>query len=159
MLDKNVISKFATTQIREQLEFAREQFYLDNTWNVRRTLDFTQYELQSRGGVKKLDGEWTPFIHLSLWKFTELNHNFSEYQGIANDPVTGSITNNWQAAVSALISHELSHAIHFHCNILNSKQIQDPHGEEFLNFYRPLRENFANEFLLTSNSYSFKIAA
>jgi hypothetical protein len=119
----------------------------------------------SWGGVKfcKKSRRCIPRISLGLHYF-RFNTSFREYKAFRKHPIIGSISNDHAATVTALIVHELAHAIdHYrrysesdpraavayisasrHVSDMSDKFHPDGHGIEWQTIYAAMRERFVN---------------
>jgi hypothetical protein len=109
--------------------------------------DFSKRRTTSKGGLVKFDGVWTPFINIAMYNYTQpINvYRFYEYKSYDDDKVIGGFySNNNEHRITALICHEMAHAIQFWHKYYNNIQNVKPHGDEFKKYYAALRQVFLN---------------
>lgn len=81
---------------------------------------------------------------------------FNEYPEFCDDPIIGSVRGGMDVYLSALVAHELSHAIQFSIvfkdlcveggwNGMSEEQLWEGHGEGWQYIYKQLRSNTTNK--------------
>lgn len=109
--------------------------------------DFSSRRTTSKGGVSKIDGVWVPFINIAMHSYVYPTnvYRFYEYKSYDEDKVIGGFySDNMEHRVTAVICHEMAHAIQFwrkfYCNLQTIK----PHGDDFKKYYAILRQVYLN---------------
>jgi len=149
-----IIERFAYAEARSMIRWFSDKTRLVFEPNVR--IDMSPKRRGSWGGIRKFQ----PYISLALHKYIEplekntQNHFFEEYASFANSPTIGSLTGNWAKCISAIVAHELAHAVQWyfkdnvHPNIRSAlrvtAEVETGHGEFFRQLYRAFREQFVN---------------
>lgn len=109
--------------------------------------DFSKHRTRSKGGIGQLNGIWVPFINIAMYNYIQPSsiYRFYEYKSYDEDKVIGGFySNNNEHRLTAVICHEMAHAIQFwrkyYCNLQTVK----PHGEDFKQYYAALRQVYLN---------------
>lgn len=149
------MTAFVTAVAKPMVEYLQTKHKVPN-FNPTIRCDFSARRTTSLGGVK-YDG--TPYVSLALNRRMEEFGKFKEYSHIAKDRQIGSIEGGWHRVVSALLAHELAHALQWsrynRATLaasavdgslwpLQSADIQS-HGKVWQSIYRDLRVNFVND--------------
>lgn len=152
---KNSIQDFVLTEISTQVKFCIDKFNLSDDWMPLLKITFTKNRIHSQAGR---NAEKKPFMILALAKFLQPVYGFLEYEQYSKNTVIGSFrSNSWRICVSALIAHELAHAVQFTIPVSDSSfsidyttthtlgEYEPGHGAFFQNIYRALRKEFINK--------------
>lgn len=147
-----LVERFAHAEARSMI-----RWFCDKTryfFNPEVRLDLSPNRNVSRGGIRK-SGE--AFISMALHKYTESAETrkpyfYEEYASFHRSATIGGFTGHWAKAVSAMVAHELAHAIQYYYKddprlrqILGITARYDSiHGEYFRQLYRIFREQFVN---------------
>ncbi|MCY9865074.1 hypothetical protein OTK49_21380 [Vibrio coralliirubri] len=155
------IKVFCNEELKRQIVIAKRVIkgYPPQTSfsNLKITYHTSKRFYKSRGGRR--GGK--PFITLSLYKWIqnlmcgESHCTFDEYALIENDRQIGEVNGSIEKCLSALIAHELSHAIQhaLKANMsdssmvfgYNKTQFKKPHGYAWRYIYGLLRKYAVNE--------------
>ncbi len=143
-------------QVARMVEHAKTKYGIRGEFNLDVELKFNTYK--SWGGTHH---GGVPFIQLGLLYYipviqTSGNYDFSEYPSFAFNKEIGSLgISHWTKALTALIAHEIAHAIQFSQTrlavdvlfasngVVKSSELRG-HGKLWKGIYRDLRLQFVN---------------
>lgn len=109
--------------------------------------DFSKRRTTSRGGISNFHGYYAPFIDIAMHNYVQPTnvYRFYEYKSYDENKVFGGFySDNIEHRITAVICHEMAHAIQFWHKYYNNIQNVKPHGEEFKKYYAALRQVFLN---------------
>lgn len=154
---KKEIQEFVVIELNKQVNFCIHKFDLGETWSPLLNMSFAKNRKHSRAG-RNVD--MNPFIDLSLVSYLHPVSGFVEYARYSTNMLIGSFKNTkWQTCLTALISHELAHAVQFTLPVVNTSlrsanhpemkfhelgEYGEGHGTFFQSIYRQLRKAFVN---------------
>tara|TARA_R110000868_G_scaffold387886_2_gene656595 strand:+ start:583 stop:1107 length:525 start_codon:yes stop_codon:yes gene_type:complete len=134
------------------------EFYLGKT-----ILDFSPRRRSSRGGLYTVKSVKVPGINLAVLPYTnkpEGIYRWYEYKSFdSNSLIGGFYADNQELNISALICHEISHAIQFWIYWYNNTERPKPHGQEFKDYYKTLRNKYVNKKLPNQIEYKAQYEA
>lgn len=154
---KDTIVNFCKTTTETMTSYIREKYQVPK-FTMKLTLDFSQRRTTSWGGIKK----GSPFINLVLKRYvaytspecSDMKMSFDEYSNFNTDPVIGSISGTWQTCLTALIAHEVAHAVQYFSRLDSSIKLpftvkkdskeEKGHGVLWKAIYSDLRIQFVN---------------
>lgn len=152
---KAKLEKFVRNQALQMQEYASAKYGFVG-FNIEVTIK--SVGKPSWGGVSG----GNPFIEIDIQKYipsviSDGNIDFNEYPSFAWDKNIGSLNNvHWTKAVTALVAHEVSHAIQFFSplsvvdklfssnSFVGSKDLRG-HKKLWRNIYQDLRKEFVNK--------------
>jgi hypothetical protein len=160
-IKRKIIRDFANEEINRQVKFCQETFDLPQDWLPCVALNFSSKTKASEAGRNV---ERKPYVILELLRFQFPVMGHLEYPEYAKNMFIGSFkSQDWKLVLTALISHELSHAVQFTL-AYNETSLRDTtsptaaflglgvfldtqaevHGKFFQSIYRKLRKEFVN---------------
>lgn len=144
-------------------EYAKTEFGLPEKWMPHVTIEFSNRLKRSWGGRKN----FMPYIKIAAYRFTKKETDtFKEYDHIKTDPVIGSLDLcHWTKVLACIVAHEIAHAVQhtatsaipsigremFHYGRTRNERVG--HGANWQYIYRKFRENFVNNYNLSTISY------
>lgn len=156
-VSRKIVKEFVQTELVKQVNFCRETFQLGTDWHPELRISFNKRKKNSRAGrnVHK-----KPFLELALAAYLQPVNGFLEYQDYTTNMLIGSFkSHSWQLCVTALISHELAHAVQFTMPAVMAEVQPESteqamyyvlgkkggdHGDLFRLIYKTLRKEFVN---------------
>lgn len=164
---ERLVKNYTQEQFLKIQAFAKTRFQLKD--DISLTMSTASKRKRSWGGysVKKKK----MFISLVLKQYVQQayydfktncagNTTFHEYSGFKQSPDIGQVTGYWTTAISALICHEISHAVQFNRSHGSGATIDDgyksakivahngkqhaKHGLDFQYIYKVIRDEFVN---------------
>ena len=151
-VSRKIVKEFVKQELNTQVQYCKEQFKLPDDWYPELTVSFDQRKKNSRAGrnIHK-----KPFLSLALHSYLKPVNGFLEYEEYTNNMLIGSFTSSsWQLCLTALISHELAHAVQFTLPDMKQEGEQamfyvlgqrgGDHGDLFRLIYKTLRKQFVN---------------
>lgn len=172
---KKLISSYTENKFDIIHEFAKDRFGLKD--DIELKISFSDARTRSRGGysIKKKK----MYISLVLSRYVRAAYNqykyndtqafkdflYPEYKGFKHSKTIGEFLGYWTLALTALICHEVAHAVQFNrthgsgasidsgyegavIEAMNGK-VHAGHGLDFQYIYRVLREEFVNQHINT----------
>jgi hypothetical protein len=155
-VSRKIVKEFVQQELQTQVEFARKQFQLPADWSPELKISFDQRKKNSRAGRRGSK----PFMELALASYLQPVNGFLEYEDYTTNMLIGSFkSHSWKLCLTALISHELAHAVQFTMPaaladaqpetgqqamyyVLGKKG--GDHGDLFRLIYKTLRKEFVN---------------
>jgi hypothetical protein len=155
-VSRKIVKEFVIQELYNQVQFCKNKFDLPNDWFPELTVSFDQRKKNSRAGR---NSNKKPFLSLALHSYLKPLNGFLEYDEYTTNMLIGSFTSNsWQLCVTALISHELAHAVQFtmpdsmlevenekHAMFYQLGKRGGDHGDLFRLIYKTLRVEFVNK--------------
>jgi hypothetical protein len=155
-VSKKLIKEFVNTELHNQVQFCKNKFNLPDDWSPELTVSFDQRKKNSRAGRRGTK----PFMELALSSYLQPVTGFLEYTDYTTNMLIGSFkSNSWQLCLTALISHELAHAVQFTMPAVMTDVEPESeqqamyyvlgkkggdHGDLFRLIYKTLRKEFVN---------------
>jgi hypothetical protein len=148
----NPVDRFVLVTSAEMIDFIQKEYNAPD-FDIKIRCDHSPRRTRSWGGIRR----GVNFISLALNRYSIRMHydepmTFLEYPSFSNDPVIGTLSKvSWKKALSALIAHEISHAVTL--GSLKQTAISahglditegGKHGLLWKNVYRKLRVLFVN---------------
>lgn len=157
-VSRKIIKEFVKNELAEQVTFCKERFNLPDDWAPELKISFDQRKKNSRAGRNI---HRRPFMELALSSYLQPLNGFLEYEAYTGNMLIGSFTSkSWQLCVTALISHELAHAVQFTMPAVMAEAPPESeeqamyyvlgkrggdHGDLFRLIYKTLRKQFVND--------------
>ncbi len=145
-----IIDQFVLNSVSEMIGYIREE-YNTPEFDIKVRCDYSPHRRCSWGGRRN----GVNFISLALNHYEKARVantpiTFNEYASFATNPVIGSVTKvEWSTALSALIAHEIAHAVSLgsikeDVASAHGSANTGKHGFLWKTIYRKLRVNFVN---------------
>jgi hypothetical protein len=146
-----IVKSFAEQTIAKIVEYVRTTY--SPKFELETTLSFSDSRNRSWGGSRR----GRPFISLSLCHYLPMSdsHTFNEYKSFAASNVIGTVTGTWQKCLTALIAHEIGHAVQ---HAVTSQNVREAlaigpndhadfksHSDVWQRIYTDLRNKFVND--------------
>lgn len=146
-MTENEIKYLVRTTVAQCKHFFKCNGWIPDDWHPKVKLSFSQHRVRSWGGVRNNQ----PFISLALIKFANTTKaTFHEYPSFAHDPEIGTIYEDTEKAVKALVIHEMCHALqhsqkqNLSASFNASSKDAKAHGSLWKNLYRHTRNTLVN---------------
>ena len=156
-VSRKIVKEFVKNELEKQVKFVRTTFFLGNDWSPELTVSFDQRKKNSRAGRRGTK----PFMELALSSYLQTVNGFLEYEDYTTNMLIGSFkSHSWQLCLTALISHELAHAVQFTMPAVMTEVEPESeqqamfyvlgkkggdHGDLFRLIYKTLRKEFVNK--------------
>ena len=104
------ISSLVLSTAEQCRQFFVDRGWVSPTWKPQVKISFSLKRKRSWGGSRY----GVPFVSLALNRFVGRDRaSLYEYRSFAADPVIGSVLNDTERAVRALVMHEMCHAVQY----------------------------------------------
>ena len=145
-MNQSEITDLIEETVESCTQFFKSKNWVRDDWECNIRYSFSPRRKTSWGG---LSSKHEPRISLYLFKYLNTKKaTFREYKAFSADPEIGTVYKNTEAAIRALVIHEMSHAVQqSSCRKRLGIKNDGPHGERWKMIYRETRNHLLNPYM------------